>query len=189
MAGAGVTQALTLRLARLDDIPALAALIPLSARGLSAAYYSARQINSAIRYVFGVDTQLIMDGTYYIAELDGQIAGCGGWSKRRTLYGGDQAKDSEDPLLDPRTEPARIRAFFVHPDSARRGIGSAILLACFDAAARAGFSRIELMSTLPGRPLYERFGFGVMERVVVTLKDGVSLPLVRMARALERVQS
>ncbi|HEU0302836.1 MAG TPA: hypothetical protein VFR37_25465, partial [Longimicrobium sp.] len=112
-----------LRLATPDDLPAIRALIPLSVRGLSEGYYSAEQVESAIRHVFGPDTQLIRDGTYFVVEdAGGEMVGCGGWSLRRTLYGGDQARDVEDPRLDPATEPARIRAFFVHPDHARRGI-------------------------------------------------------------------
>jgi GNAT superfamily N-acetyltransferase len=113
------------------------------------------------------------------------VVGCGGWSRRRTLYGGDQMKSGADPLLDPRTEAARIRAFFVHPDWARRGIGSGIMRACMDAARAAGFRRLELMATLPGEPLYRRFGFAVEERVETVLPDGVRVPFVRMVRSTE----
>src|SRR5205085_5395002 len=114
---------------------------------------------SALVNVFGVDTQLIIDGTYYVAELDGRVVGGGGWSKRKTLYGGDQTKAAEDPLLDPETEPARIRAFFIHPDYARRGIGGRIIETCEQAAREAGFTSIELAATLPGEPLYKAFGY------------------------------
>jgi GNAT superfamily N-acetyltransferase len=175
---------ITLRLATPDDLPALRALIPASVRGLSQGFYTPEQVESAIRYVFGPDTQLIADGTYFAAEEDGILAGCGGWSRRRTLYGGDQMKDVDDPPLDPATEAARIRAFFVHPDRARRGVGSAIMNACRDAAARAGFQRLELMATLPGVPLYRAFGFQARERVENTLPDGVVVPFVRMDRAI-----
>jgi GNAT superfamily N-acetyltransferase len=175
---------ITLRLATPDDLPALQALIPASVRALSQGYYTPEQIESAIRHVFGPDTQLIADGTYFAAEAEGTIAGCGGWSRRRTLYGGDQMKDAEDPLLDPATEAARIRAFFVHPDWARRGIASAIMEACRAAAAAAGFQRLELMATLPGEPLYRAFGFQVLERVEATLPDGVRVPFVRMDRPI-----
>ena len=173
-----------LRLATLDDIPALSALITESAQGLSADYYSERQIAAAIRYVFGVDTQLIHDGTYWAVEEETQLLGCGGWSFRQTLYGGNQMKASTDPRLDPATDPARIRAFFVHPDHARRGIGKSLLTTCLAAAKTAGFHTVELMATLPGVPLYEAFGFIPCEAVITTLPDGTDLPFVRMARAL-----
>lgn len=175
---------ITLRLATPDDLPALQALIPASVRALSQGYYTPEQIESAIRHVFGPDTQLIADGTYFAAEAEGTIAGCGGWSRRRTLYGGDQMKDAEDPLLDPATEAAKIRAFFVHPHWARRGVASMIMEACRAAAARAGFQRLELMATLPGEPLYRAFGFEVRERVETTLPDGVRVPFVRMDRPI-----
>src|ERR1700760_1782363 len=118
---------ITTRLAKLADIPMLNEMIAQSVRGLSVGYYTPQQIESSIKYIFGVDTQLVIDGTYYIAEVDGALAGCGGWSKRNTLYGGDQHKDIEDPLLDPETDAARIRAFFVHPAFARRGVGTHII--------------------------------------------------------------
>src|SRR5215813_7455138 len=121
------------------DIPQLERLIPESARRLSSGYYTPEQIEGAITHVFGVDSQLIIDETYFVAEIDGQLVGCGGWSKRKTLYGGDQMKrPGDDPLLDPKTEPARIRAFFVHPDWARRGIGGRIIAECETAALDAG---------------------------------------------------
>ena len=153
-------------------------------RALSAGYYTPEQIESALVHVFGVDTQLIADGTYFVAELDGQLAGCGGWSKRKTLFGGDQAKAGEDNLLDPETESARIRAFFVHPDFARRGIGKQLMEACERAAAEAGFHQLELAATLPGEPLYLAVGYQVIERWMHRLADGVELPLVRMGKSL-----
>jgi GNAT superfamily N-acetyltransferase len=160
-------------------------LIPRSARGLSAGFYSTTETEAAIRYVFGVDAQLIRDGTYLIAEGDGDLRGCGGWSRRRTLYGGDQHKKSEDPLLDPTTSAARIRAFFVAPEFARQGIGRLLLQECARAAYAAGFRRMELMATLPGVPLYAAFGFMAREETVEMLPNGVAIRFVRMERALE----
>jgi GNAT superfamily N-acetyltransferase len=176
---------LRVRPATRDDLPALEKLIPRSVRGLSRGYYTDAQIESGIRYVFGPDTQLIADATYFVVTAGERIVACGGWSKRRTLYGGDQYKHAEDELVDPATEPARIRAFFVDPDWSRRGIGSLLLNACVDAARAAGFRTLELGATLPGQPLYERFGFQALERTDVALPDGVSLPVVRMTRPLE----
>jgi GNAT superfamily N-acetyltransferase len=176
---------LRIRLATESDRPALSALIPVSARALSKGYYSDAQTESAITNVFGTDSQLIADGTYFAAEDQGRLVGCGGWSRRRTLYGGDQMKAREDPLLDPSTEPARIRAFFVHPDFARRGVGSQILAACTDAARKAGFRRITLASTLPGVPFYRRFGFEEKERIEIPLPDGVRLPVIRMEKDVD----
>ena len=164
------------------DLSALRELIPLSVRALSQGYYSEAQIESAIRYVFGPDTQLIADGTYFVVQAEHTLVGCGGWSRRSTLYGGDQMKAGEDPLLDPATEAARIRAFFVHPAWARRGVGSALLEACFSAAREAGFRGLELMATLPGVPLYRAYGFEVAEAVETLLPDGVPVPFVRMVR-------
>ena len=144
------------------------------------------QIESAIRHVFGPDTQLVRDGTYFVVEdADGALVGCGGWSLRRTLYGGDQAKDVDDPRLDPATEPARIRAFFVHPGHARRGVASRIMDACVDAARAAGFRSMELAATLPGEPLYRAFGFEAVEPIQSTLPDGVEIRFVRMARPID----
>jgi GNAT superfamily N-acetyltransferase len=175
---------MTPRLATIGDLPALVELIPASARALSRGFYTEAQTEAAIRYIFGPDTRLIADGTYYVVEENGVLAGCGGWSRRRTLYGGDQMKSGADPLLDPRTEAARIRAFFVHPDFARRGVGSAILDACLEAARAAGFRRIELASTLPGVPFYLALGFEEREPLEAPMPDGTALPIIRMERAL-----
>jgi len=174
----------TLRLATPADLPGIRELIPRSVEALSAGFYTPEQVTSAIRYVFGPDTQLIADGTYFVAEAEGEIVACGGWSWRRTLYGGDQMKTADDPQLDPAHEAARIRAFFVHPGWARRGIASAIMKACVDAASEAGFRRLALMSTLPGEPLYRAFGFVAGERVTDTLPDGVGVPFVPMEREI-----
>jgi GNAT superfamily N-acetyltransferase len=175
-----------IRLATEFDRRALSELIPASARGLSRGYYSDAQTESAIEHVFGTDSALIADGTYFLAEEEEggrlRLVGCGGWSRRRTLYGGDQMKRSEDPLLDPSTEPARIRAFFVHPDCARRGIGTRILQACLDAARAAGFHRVTLASTLPGVPFYSALGFEEKERLEVPMPDGMTLPVIRMEK-------
>jgi len=172
-----------IRLATFKDIPELQQLIALSARGLSSGYYTAGQIESAIRYVFGVDTQLIVDGTYYIFEKENVMAGCGGWSKRNTLYGGDQHKEVEDPLLDPARDAARIRAFFVHPEFARQGIGSQIISVCESAAQRNGFTSFELGATLPGVPLYTAMGYQPLERIDEVLPDGEVLGIVRMRKS------
>src|SRR5581483_8616973 len=173
-----------LRTAREADVPALEQLIARSVRQLSAGYYSDAQIESALRYVFGVDTQLIADGTYFVVEADGQLAGCGGWSKRKTLYGGDQMKLGEDNLLDPATEAARIRAFFVDPAYARRGIGKQLIAACEQAAQTAGFRTLELAATLPGEPLYAAVGYRAIERIDYHMPDGVTLPIIRMGKTL-----
>ncbi len=168
------------------DIPALETLIPLSVRSLQAAHYSAAQINAALGPVFGVDRQLIRDGTYFVVEDAGRIVGCGGWSKRKTLYGGDRDRAGEDAELNPQLDPARIRAFFVHPDWARRGIGRSILLHCEAAALKAGFHQAELVATLAGEPLYARFGYTVVERYEAPMAEGLSLPVVRMAKRLSQ---
>jgi GNAT superfamily N-acetyltransferase len=146
------------RLATPEDIPALQELIPLAVRVLSAGHYTPAQIESGLHYVFGVDSQLIEDGIYFVAEDEGRLVGAGGWSKRATMYGGDQHKGDADPLLDPATDAAHIRAFYTHPEWVRRGIGSSIIRACHDAARAAGFTRAELGSTVQGEPLYAAMG-------------------------------
>ena len=175
----------SIRRATLEDVPALKTLIPCSARELSRGFYTPEETESAILHVFGPDSRLIADGTYFVAELDGRLAGCGGWSRRRTLFGGDQTKSGEEPLLDPATEPAKVRAFFVHPDFARHGIGSRILEECVAAARAAGFRRVELAATLPGVPFYAARGFGERERLEVPMADGRKLPIVRMEREID----
>ena len=149
-----------IRPATRDEVPALERLIAASARALSEGFYSAGQIEAATRHVFGVDTNLIDDGTYLVAEgADGALAGCGGWSWRRTLFGGDKFAGRDDGRLDPAIDAARIRAFFVAPGHERRGVGTALLGACEAAAARAGFGRAALMATLPGVPFYAAHGY------------------------------
>jgi len=168
------------------DVPALADLITRSARQLSRGYYTEQEAESAIRYVFGVDTTLIADGTYYVVEADGVLAACGGWSRRRTLYGGDQRRvGAPDELLDPSTDAARIRAFFVAPEFARLGFGRLLLGHCVEAASKAGFRMLELMSTLPGVPFYGALGFDSVEPVRDVLPDGVPLSFVRMTRRVD----
>lgn len=168
--------------ATMADVPALQELIEQSVRGLSTGHYTVAQIDAALNEVFGVDTQLIADGTYYVIDGSSGPAATGGWSARRTLFGGDQMKQAEDPLLDPAVDAARIRAFFVHPDWARRGLARQLYDACERAASAAGFRRLELMATLPGVPLYHALGFTEIEHVVLTLSSGVSVPFVRMGR-------
>ena len=175
---------MSIRAATQADVPALHDLIDTSVRRLSAGFYTPQQIEAALEGVFGVDSQLIADGTYFIIDGDAGPAASGGWSGRRTLYGGDQAKDASDPRLDPRTEPARIRAFFVHPAHARRGLARRIYTECERAARSAGFRRFELMATLPGEPLYLALGFTVEERVILT-RGGVPMPFARMSRTIE----
>jgi len=173
---------ITTRLATFEDIPQLNKLIALSVRGLSIDYYTPNQIESAIKYVFGVDTQLIIDSTYYVAQIDDIIVGCGGWSKRNTLYGGDQHKEIEDTLLNPKYDAAKIRAFFVHPDYARRGVGRHIINVCETAAKNYGFNSFELGATLPGVPLYAAMGYEVIERIDALLPDGELLGIVKMRK-------
>ncbi|MBC8290771.1 MAG: GNAT family N-acetyltransferase [Planctomycetes bacterium] len=172
-----------LRLAVAEDTPQLESLIPLSAHALQAEHYSREQIDAALGSIFAVDRQLISDGTYFVAEFDGDITGCGGWSRRQSKYGGDSDRDSPDPLLDPQTDPARIRAFFVHPDHARRGLGRAIMTACETAIADAGFRSIEIVATLTGELLYNQFGYDTIERSEIAMADGLTLPVCRMARS------
>ena len=154
-----MTAALLIRQATLADIPMLEALIARSARGLSRNDYDDAEIEALVAHIFGIDSEVVADGTYFVAELNGAAAGCGGWSRRRTLFGGDRFAARASGLLDPATDAARIRAFFVDPAYARRGIGAAILSACETAAAGAGFRSLQLMATLPGVPFYVAAGF------------------------------
>jgi GNAT superfamily N-acetyltransferase len=173
-----------LRAAVLEDVPVLTALIAASVRGLQAGDYTEAQREGALKSVFGVDTQLIADATYFVAEVDGTIVACGGWSKRKTLFGADHCAGREDSLLDPSTDAAKIRAFFVHPDWARRGIGTKVLEACESAAAAAGFTRFEMGATLTGVELYRVRGYREVERIGVPLENGEFLPIVRMEKRI-----
>ena len=166
------------------DIPAIADLIPRSARELQAPYYTAAQMDAAIGTVFGVDTQLVRDGTYFVVESEGRVVGCGGWSRRLSVCGGDKGRQGEDPELDPRTEPARIRAFFVDPAFARRGIGRSLMDTCERAIRDAGFANILILSTLAGEPLYAASGYRVTGRNDMEMEGGLRLPVVRMEKAL-----
>lgn len=177
----------TLRLTTPDDIRALTTLIERSARALSAGYYSPAQTEAVVRHVFGVDAQLVRDGTYFVIESDGLVAACGGWSRRRTLFGGDQFKAQADELLDPDHDAARIRAFFVHPDFARRGLGRTLLEASVAAARAEGFTALELVATLPGEPLYRAFGFEVLEPFDIEFGSDLRVPVLRMRLQLEPV--
>ena len=172
-----------LRLARLEDVPAIEALIPISARQLQGAYYGREQIEAALGPVFAVDRQLIDDGTYFVVEAQRTLVGCGGWSRRQALFGGDQGRGTE-PALDPARDAARVRAFFVHPQWARRGIGRSLITACEQAIARDGFRNVELVATLAGEPLYLAFGYAVIERFAIALAGGLALPVVKMAKTL-----
>ena len=176
-----------LRLAAHGDEPALHNLIEASVRGLQKNDYSPEQINGALGTLLGLDTQLVADGTYFVAEAKAACArilvGCGGWSHRKTLFGSDHAPVREPNFLDPSVDAAKIRAFFIHPDWARRGLGSKILDACESAARAAGFSRFEMGATLTGVPLYLARGYHVLERIEVPLRNGSTLPIVRMAKS------
>lgn len=175
----------TLQPAEVEDLPPLQGLIERSVRTLSRGWYAPKQVESALRYVFGVDTALIGDGTYFVVRNGTALAACGGWSRRRTLYGGDQSKPAVDTLLDPARDAARIRAFFVAPECARRGLGRMLLAHCMRAAWVAGFRRLELLATLPGVPLYASAGFLSGETVEEILPDGVRIAFVRMHRMLD----
>ena len=168
------------RVATLEDLPAIRELIPVSVRGLSRDLYTTEQIESALVHVFGPDTQLIMDGTYFVVEKAEKLIGCGGWSRRAAIFGGDQMKGAVDPLLEPTRDAARVRAFFVHPEWARRGIGTLLLKASAEGAERGGFSTLELVGTLPGERLYRQHGFELVERIQHPLEPGLSIEWVRM---------
>lgn len=175
-----------LRKATLDDRPALEALVARSARELSANDYQPEQVEGALRGAFGVDTQLIADGTYFVVEADGKIAGCGGWSYRRTLFGGDLRAERESAELDPRADAAKIRAFFVDPGHARKGIGTRLLERCETEARLRGFSRLELMSTLPGVRLYAARGYVPTGQVRYEVGAGVSIEFVPMRKEIPK---
>lgn len=174
----------TVRPARHDETPLLTQLIERSARQLSVGFYTERETEAAIRHVFGVDSKLVDDGSYLVVEEGNTVVGCGGWSSRRTLYGGDQRPVGSSDRLTPGVDPARIRAFFVAPEHARRGIGRLLLESCEAAARTAGYTRLELMATLPGVPLYAAYGFAEMEQVSDQLPDGTVIRFVRMERPI-----
>src|SRR5713101_8452847 len=186
-----------IRLATFEDVPVLRELIAASVRGLQTKDYTPAQIEGALKTVFGVDSQLISDGTYLLAEIrldaveraeprtgasNGMIVGCGGWSKRKTLYGSDHWTGREDTLMDPLRDAAKIRAFFIHPDWARRGVGSMILKACEDAARSAGFTRYEMGATLTGAKLFGAKGYVAVKPISIPLSNGESLPVLHMEK-------
>ena len=174
----------TNRVATLDDLAALGEVMRRSIEMLQAEFLTAEQVRVS-HTVMGLDTQLIKDRTYFVVEAGGRIAGCGGWSWRSTLYGGDQSLVSREPeALDPTTDAARIRAMYADPDFVRRGVGRLVITLCEEAARRAGFKRATLMATLAGVPLYEACGYVQVEPVLSAPVDGVRVPLVRMEKAL-----
>lgn len=172
------------RKATLADREAIARLIAESARGLSREHYDDAQIEAALASIFGVDTDLIDDGTYYVADQDSTLIGCGGWSRRKKLYGGDHFPIHDAGMLDPAVDPARIRSFFVHPEHARKGVAGAMLSVCEREAQAHGFRTLELMSTLPGVRFYEVNGFSRIGDFELDLPEGVKLPLVPMRKHL-----
>jgi GNAT superfamily N-acetyltransferase len=180
--------AFALRPATRADVPMLRVLIERSVRELQAGDYTPRQLDYALRLVYGVDSQLIEDETYFAVEDDvwspPVIVACGGWSKRKTLFGGDVYAARQDSLLNPKADPAKIRAFFVHPEWVRRGIGSILLTACECAAIADGFTRLEMGATLTGVPFYRQKGYVELEAIDVPLADGEVLPIIRMAKNL-----
>jgi GNAT superfamily N-acetyltransferase len=190
--GESVSANIQIREATAADIPRLREIIEASVRVLQANDYTPAQIEGALKSVYGVDSQLIADGTYFVAEVPEPdanhsiIVACGGWSKRETLYGGDQFAARQDSLLDPAHDAAKIRAFFVHPDWARRGIGSMMLDACESAAIQAGFSRLEMGATLSGVAFYRAKGYQAIGNQEAPLGNGDVLPIVKMAKEIKK---
>ena len=174
----------SMRLATLDDVDEIARLIERSVLGLQAGDYSPEQMAGALGSVFGVDRQLIRDGSYFVVERDSLMIGCGGWSRRQTLFGGDAVEGKNDDELRPGVDAARIRAFFVHPDFARQGVGSRLMTACEAAAQAYGFTDLTLVATLTGEPLYVRHGFEAVRRYATPLTNGGELPMVEMRKHL-----
>lgn len=173
---------LTHRLARRTDLDELRDLMDAAISELQQPFLGPSQIESS-RVIMGLDTQLIDDGTYFIVEADGELAGCGGWSRRATLYGGDQSPGRDASLLDPAKDAARIRAMYTHPQHVRKGVGRLVLVLCEEAARSEGFTKAELMSTMAGVPLYRACGYEPGERLMDD-SGGVAVPLVRMSKAL-----
>jgi GNAT superfamily N-acetyltransferase len=168
------------------DSAAIERVMRESTEALGAAWYDERELASAVRFITVLDVDLVRDGTYFVVEQESQIVACGGWSARRKLFAGGSAAADDRAALDPVTEAARIRAMFVHPAVARRGLGRRILEACEEEARRASFARAELMATLPGAPLYRACGYHLIEETVLVLGDGVRLPAARMEKILRR---
>lgn len=170
------------RLARREDLGALRALMDAAISELQKPFLDESQIASS-RKIMGLDTQLVDDGTYFVVEVDGGLAGCGGWSRRATLYGGDHSPGRDAVLLDPAKDAARVRAMYTHPCRARQGVGRLILSLCEEAARSEGFRTVELMATLAGEPLYRACGYEARERVLDE-RGGAAVPLVRMSKTL-----
>ncbi|MGH9138266.1 MAG: GNAT family N-acetyltransferase [Acidimicrobiales bacterium] len=175
----------TIRLATVDDVAVLGALMETAIEQLQRGFLDDAQIESS-KAIMGIDRQLIDDGTYFVVEIDGTVAGCGGWSRRATLYGGDHSAGRDAAPLDPATDPARIRAMYTHPDFARRGVGRLVIEACERAAAAEGFTTLELMATRSGRPLYEAVGFQPIEEVEDS-SGGAPVPLTRMRKPVTAI--
>ncbi|MET0495118.1 MAG: GNAT family N-acetyltransferase, partial [Actinoplanes sp.] len=175
------------RLATRDDLPALLPLIDAAIGELLDAFLEPAQVASS-RAIMGLDTQLIDDGTYFVVESGGSLAGCGGWSRRATLYGGDHSAGRDPALLDPARDPAKIRAMYTHPSFARRGVGRLVLSRCEQAAAAEGFTVLELMGTMAGQPLYRAAGFRVLDHLTDST-GGAPVPLVRMRKTLTQVRN
>jgi GNAT superfamily N-acetyltransferase len=167
-----------------DEIEELNQLIILSAKMLSLGYYSNEEIEALNQYVFGVDSELVQDQTYFSVEIDSQKVACGGWSKRATLFGGDQSNSRQNGILDPKNDAAKIRAFFVHPDFAKLGIGRQLLTHCENEAKKSGFKKAELMSTLPGVDFYAKQGYGGDHYVDYLLPNGIEVKLKPMTKIL-----
>ena len=174
---------LTLRLAVPEDLPALRDLMNAAIGELLNPFLSPAEVTASYE-VMGLDSQLVADGTYFVVEDDGQLAGCGGWSRRATLFGGDHSAGRDAALLDPSRDAARVRAMYSHPDHVRKGVGRLILDACESAAAGEGFTRCEMAATLAGEPLYRACGYVQIERFTAATSNGVDVPLVRMGKAL-----
>jgi GNAT superfamily N-acetyltransferase len=180
----GLTDRLTHRLAQVEDLPALNALMERAIEQLQSGFLSPDQV-SASHQVMGLDTQLVQDQTYFLIEAEGTIAGCGGWSWRATLFGGDDSMVLREPLpLDPAIDAAKIRAMYTHPDFTRRGIGAKILGLCEDAARNAGFAKVEMMATLAGVPLYRACGYTDIVPFEAKTQEGVTVPMIKMGKTI-----
>jgi GNAT superfamily N-acetyltransferase len=179
---------LTHRPAALGDIPALTTLMNVAISELLKPFLAPEQVAASFS-VMGLDSRLIEDGTYFVIESDGALAGCGGWSRRATLFGGNHTAGRDETLLDPRKDAARVRAMYTHPDFVRRGVGRLILQLCENAAATEGFARTELAATLAGEPLYRACGYAEIARFETDTPSGVRVPLIRMGKALRPLAS
>lgn len=180
---AAMSDALTHRLARRDDVPSLKPLMHAAIGELLKPFLPPDAVEASFA-IMGLDTQLIDDGTYFVIESSGRIAGCGGWSRRATLFGGDHSAGRDTALLDPAKDAARVRAMYTHPEFTRRGVGRLVLSLCEVAAAREGFARVELAATLAGEPLYRACGYSDIEAFTAATPSGVRVPLIRMGKKI-----